>query len=125
MKQEVKIERHVRRQEQIEKVVGIERQRVRIASERLPAAVVKVPVRNLAAAKDLRGDELDRIVRREIVAEEEKAENGEQRDRNRDEETDDNAFCLQPAPWNAGFSRQPRRLQPAPARRLKSAVTAG
>ena len=74
MQQEVEVEGHVRRQQQIKEVVGIERQRVRIAGQRLAAAVGEVPPRDLAGAKRGRGEDLDRVVRREVVAEKEEPE---------------------------------------------------
>src|SRR5207245_7830185 len=58
--------------------VGIERERVRISGERLAAVVIKVPPRKLAGAKDLRRDHFDRVVREEIVAEVEEAEDGDE-----------------------------------------------
>src|ERR1700680_1305436 len=77
MNDEVEVERDVCRQEEVEKIVGVERERVRVTGQRLPAAVVEVPVRNLAHAENACGDDLDRVVRREVVAEEEKTEDGQ------------------------------------------------
>ena len=74
MNQEVQIEGDVRRQQQIEDVVGIKRQRVRSAGQRLPAAVREVPPRDLSGVERLRLKHLDRIERGEVVAEVEKAE---------------------------------------------------
>src|SRR5258706_10966492 len=71
MKKEGEIERHVRRQPQVEEIVGIERQSVRVAGQRLAPAVGEVPPRNLSPAKCGRGEDFDRIVGREVVAEKE------------------------------------------------------
>ena len=88
MNQKVQIERHVGGQEQIEDVVGIERQRVRIARQRLPARIGEVPVRNLAGPKRKRGQRLDGVMRREVVAVEEEAECGDERSRRDGDDTD-------------------------------------
>ena len=53
MDQEVQIERDVRRQNEVEEVVRIKRERVRVAGEWLSAVVVEVPPRNLSRPKDL------------------------------------------------------------------------
>ena len=74
MDEKVQVEGDVRRQDQIEEVVGIERQRVRIAGQRLPAAVERIPKRDLPGAKVIRGNDFDWIVRGEVVAVEEEAE---------------------------------------------------
>ena len=75
----MKIEGRVRRQQKIEHVVRIEREGVGIAGEGLASGRMKVPIRNLAAAKALRGSHLHRIVG-EVVAKEEETE---MRDRQR------------------------------------------
>ena len=78
VKEEVEIERDVRRQQEIEEVVGIERECVRVAGQWLPAAIGEVPPRNLTGPKHGRREHLDRIVRREVVAKKEEAERSEQ-----------------------------------------------
>src|SRR2546428_3398635 len=91
MKNEVQIERHVGRQDEIEKIVRVKRERIRIAGQRLPAAVVEVPVRNLAHAKNVRSDDLDRIVGGEVVAEEEESEDRDEPSGAREHKRQDDA----------------------------------
>ena len=80
MQQEVEIECYVRGQGEIENVVGIERQRVRIGGQWLAADVGEVPPRDFAGAKCGGGEHFDRVVRREVVAEKEEAERGDERE---------------------------------------------
>ncbi|MBV9497641.1 MAG: hypothetical protein JOZ54_25630 [Acidobacteria bacterium] len=72
----MQIERDVRREQRVEEVVRVERQRVRVAGERLAAAVREVPVRHLARAQNPRRRAFDRVMRREVVAEKEEAGRG-------------------------------------------------
>ena len=77
----MQVERDVRRQQQVQDVVGIKRQRVRVAGERLAASGIEVPPRNLAGAPDRGGDHLHRVVRGEVVAEVKEEERGSERRR--------------------------------------------
>src|SRR5579859_2043160 len=96
MNEKVQIERDMRRQDEIEEVVGIEGQRVRISGERLSASIEKVPVRNLAGAKDPRRHHLDRIVGREVVAKEKEAEPGDDDAAGNNGNQGENANALSP-----------------------------
>jgi hypothetical protein len=82
VEEEVEIERYVCRQDEIENVVRIERQRVRVAGQRLAAAVREVPPGDFAGAKCDGGEHFDRVVRREVVAEKEEADPRDERAEN-------------------------------------------
>ena len=77
--EKVQVESNVRGEDQIEKVVGIERQRVGVAGQRLAAAVERVPPRDLAGAERRRRNDFDRVVGGEVVAMKKEAEGGEQK----------------------------------------------
>src|SRR4029077_3595719 len=91
MKDEVQIERDVCGQDEIEKIVRVKCERVRIAGQRLPASVVEVPVRNLPHAKNVRRDHLDRIVRGEVVTKEEETEDRDEPSGAREQKRQDDA----------------------------------
>src|SRR5258708_16185745 len=104
MEKKVEVEWDVRRQKQVKRVVGVKRQCVGVACQRLAAPVRQVPPRDRTGAPGGGGDDLHRVVGREVVAEEEKAEEGHDRPNGTLQESDDVA-----SPPNA------RRAPPAPA----------
>ena len=69
MEDEVEVEGCRRIEQQVEDVVGVKGQEIRIAGERLTAPGREVPIRDRAVPHGLCGESFDRKMRRKVVAE--------------------------------------------------------